>query len=136
MRGLRDEEHSLAIKNGLSSGGFLRYSESPEILVPQQASKTRKASHDQTIYADSIYVCNGLVTWLYCRWLRFLEIVKRPARSPKFVVLAKRWIVERTFAWVSRCRRLSKDYERLPAVSETWIHVSMIHRMLRHLRPL
>lgn len=96
----------------------------------------RKFPNMKTIYADSIYVCNGLVTWLYCRWLRFLEIVKRPAGSRGFVVLAKRWIVERTFAWVSRCRRLSKDYERLPAVSETWIHVSMIHRMLRHLRPL
>jgi putative transposase len=95
----------------------------------------RKFPHMETIYADSIYVCNGLVTWLYCRWLRFLEIVKRPAGSKGFVVVAKRWIVERTFAWLSRCRRLSKDYERSPAVSETWIHVSMIQHMLRHLRP-
>jgi putative transposase len=95
----------------------------------------RKFPAMKTIYADSIYVCNGLVNWLYCRWLRFLEIVKRPAGCRRFVVLAKRWIVERTFAWLSRCRRLSKDYERLPAVSETWIHISMIHRMLRRLRP-
>src|SRR5438128_1719068 len=48
----------------------------------------------KTIYADSIYVCNGLVTWLLCRWLRFLEIVKRPPGSKGFVVVAKRWIVE------------------------------------------
>lgn len=89
----------------------------------------------KTIYADSIYVCNGLVTWLYCRWLRLLEIVKRPAGSQGFVVVAKRWIVERTFAWLNRCRRLSKDYERSPEVSETWIHVSMIQHMLRHLEP-
>jgi transposase len=89
----------------------------------------------KTIYADSIYVCNGLERWMYCHWLRFLEIVKRPAGSRRFVVLAKRWIVERMFAWVSCCRRLSKDYERLPEVSETWIHIAMIHRMLRHLRP-
>ena len=87
------------------------------------------------VYADSIYVCNGLVTWLYCRWLRVLEIVKRPAGSKGFVLVAKRWIVERTFAWLSRCRRLSKDYERSPDVSEAWIHVSMIQHMLRHLRP-
>jgi putative transposase len=95
----------------------------------------RKFPRMKTIYADSIYVCNGLVTWLYCRWLRLLEIVKRPAGSNGFIVVAKRWIVERTFAWLSRCRRLSKDYERLPEVSETWIYVSMIHHMLRHLRP-
>ena len=89
----------------------------------------------KTVYADSIYICNGLVTWLYCRWLRFLEIVRRQAGSKGFVVVAKRWIVERTFAWLSRCRRLSKDYERSPEVSRTWIHVSMIQRMVRRLRP-
>lgn len=95
----------------------------------------RKFPRMKTIYADSIYVCNGLVTWVLSHWLRLLEIVKRPAGAKGFVLVAKRWIVERTFAWLSRCRRLSKDYERSPAVSETWIHVSMIHRMLRHLRP-
>jgi putative transposase len=89
----------------------------------------------KTIYADSIYVGNGLVSWLHCRWLRVLEIVKRPKGSQGFVLLKKRWIVERTFAWLSRCRRLSKDYERSPEVSETWIHVSMIQHMLRRLRP-
>jgi putative transposase len=94
-----------------------------------------KVPRMQKIYADSIYVCNGLVNWLLCRWLRVLEIVKRPAGSKGFVLVAKRWIVERTFAWLSRCRRLSKDYERSPAVCATWIHVSMIHRMLRRLRP-
>jgi len=95
----------------------------------------RKFPQMKTVYADSIYVCNGLVTWLYCRWLRFLEIVKRPAGSKGFVLVAKRWIVERTFAWLSRCRRLSKDYERSPDVSETWIYISMIQRMLRRLEP-
>lgn len=95
----------------------------------------RKFPHMKTIYADSIYVCDGLVGWLRCRWLRTLEIVKRPAGSKGFVLVAKRWIVERTFAWMSRCRRLSKDYERSPEVSETWIHVSMIQRMLRRLEP-
>jgi putative transposase len=90
----------------------------------------------KTIYADSIYVCNGLVTWLYCRWLRRLEIVKRPVGCKGFTVLAKRWIVERTFAWLSRCRRLSKDYERSLLVSEAWVRIAMIHHMVRRLRPL
>lgn len=90
----------------------------------------------KTVYADSIYVCNGLVTWLWCRWLRCLEIVKRPAGSKRFVVLTKRWIVERTFAWLSRCRRLSKDYERSLLVSEAWVQIAMIQHMVRRLRPL
>ena len=50
-----------------------------------------------------------------------------------FVSLPGRWIVERTFAWLGKCRRLSKDYEQLPAVSETWVYLSMIHLMLRRL---
>jgi putative transposase len=90
----------------------------------------------KTIYADSIYACKGLVNWLYCRWLRFLEIVKRPAGSQGFVVVAKRWIVERTFAWLSRCRRLSKDYERSIVVSETWVRIAMIQHMVRRLERL
>jgi putative transposase len=87
----------------------------------------------EVVYADGIYAYTGLVNWVYAHWLRLLEIVKRPQKT--FVVVAKRWIVERTFAWLSRCRRLSKDYERSPEVSESWIHVSMIQHMLRRLRP-
>jgi putative transposase len=87
----------------------------------------------EVVYADSIYAYTGLVNWVFAHWLRFLEIVKRPKN--KFVIVAKRWIVERTFAWLSRCRRLSKDYERSPEVSESWIHISMIQHMLRRLRP-
>jgi putative transposase len=60
-----------------------------------------------TIYADSIYACNGLVQWAYDYWLRLLEIVRRPKGSKGWVRLPKRWIVERTFAWLGRCRRLS-----------------------------
>lgn len=50
-----------------------------------------------------------------------------------FIVQAKRWIVERTFGWLNRFRRLSKDYEQSPAVSESFIYLSMIHLMLRRL---
>ena len=96
----------------------------------------RKFPRLKTVYADSIYVCNGLAKWLYCRWLRFLEIVKRPPGSQGFVVVAKRWIVERTFAWLSRCRRLSKDYGRSLLVSETGVRIAMIHHMVRRLRPM
>jgi transposase len=50
-----------------------------------------------------------------------------------FKVLPKRWIVERTFAWISRNRRLSKEYEYLPTASESWIYLSMIRLMLKRI---
>lgn len=61
-----------------------------------------------------------------------LEIVAR-SESGKFVVLPIRWIVERTFAWLGRSRRLSKDYEGLCETTETWILIAMIQLMTRRL---
>jgi transposase len=52
---------------------------------------------------------------------------------PGFRVLPRRWVVERTFAWQSQQRRLSKDYERLCATSEAWIYLTMIRLMVRRL---
>ena len=69
------------------------------------------------------------------RWYgRTLEIVKR-SDTHKFVVLPKRWIVERTFAWLGKYRRLSKDYESDPRSSETMIRLAMINLMLHRLQP-
>jgi putative transposase len=67
-----------------------------------------------------------------------LELVVRPADEPeeekkKFKVLKWRWIVERTFAWLGRYRRLSKDYEGSTESSESWIYIAMTHLMLRRL---
>ncbi len=64
-----------------------------------------------------------------------LEVVKKPADQNGFVPLPKRWIVERTLAWLSRCRRLVRDYERDAAFSEAWIALASIHRLLKHLAP-
>lgn len=63
-----------------------------------------------------------------------MEIVQRTAAG-KFVVLPKRWIVERTFAWFGRYRRLSKDYETLTQSSEAMILISMINLMVHRLSP-
>jgi putative transposase len=65
------------------------------------------------------------------RWI--VEIVLRPLEKKGFVQLPKRWVVERTFGWLNWCRRLSKDYERLPATSETFIYIAMIRIMVRRL---
>jgi len=61
-----------------------------------------------------------------------VTMVKRP-EIKGFLVVPKRWIVERTFGWMNRDRRLSKDYERTIERSETWIQLSFINRMARHL---
>ena len=59
-----------------------------------------------------------------------LEIVAKTSGAG-FVVLPKRWIVERTFAWLGRSRRLSKDYEELPETSQSLVWIAMIHLMIR-----
>jgi putative transposase len=64
-----------------------------------------------------------------------LEIVSRPPGEKGWVKLPYRWVVERTFAWLGRYRCHSKDYERLTESSEGMIHLSMIHLMLRRLKP-
>jgi len=86
------------------------------------------------IWADGGYR-GKLIAWVaaHCLWL--LEIVKRNDDMKGFVVLPRRWVVERTFAWLGRNRRLSKDYERRCESSEAWIYVSMVDLMLRRLRP-
>lgn len=72
-------------------------------------------------------------TWTLSRWL--LTIVKRNDDVKGFEVLPKRWIVERTFAWLGKYRRLSKDYETQVNSSETMIKIAMINLMLHRLKP-
>lgn len=88
----------------------------------------------KVVFADGGYA-GPLVAWVatFCRFT--LEIVRRAEGAKGFVLVKKRWIVERTLAWISRCRRLAKDYEYLPESSETMVYVAMIHLMLRRLRP-
>jgi putative transposase len=62
-------------------------------------------------------------------------VVSRPPGSKGFVKLPRRWVVERTFAWIGRYRRHSRDYEWYPETSESMIRISSIHRMLRLLKP-
>lgn len=107
----------------------------------------------EVIWADGAYL-GPLQTWVQqtCGWR--LEVVERPGgrggwmragqepptRLHGFQPLPRRWIVERTIAWIGRNRRMSKDYEFLPATSEAWVYLSMVRLMLKrltheHIRP-
>ena len=67
------------------------------------------------------------------RFTWVLDIVKRDPLVKGFKVLPKRWIVERTFGWLSHCRRLSKDYEGLTETGEAFVYTAMIRLMVRRL---
>src|SRR5512142_2578510 len=87
------------------------------------------------MYADSKYHNFALYQWVEenVRW--DLAIVRRPKGSEGWVRLPIRWTVERTFAWLGRCRRLSKDREKSVRSSESFIKLAMIQLMLHRLRP-
>jgi putative transposase len=87
------------------------------------------------IYADNKYHNFALYDWVQTHTKYRLEVVRRPSHVIGFVHLPKRWVVERTFAWLGRCRRLSKDYERLTETSEAMLKLSMIGLMVRRLAP-
>jgi putative transposase len=84
------------------------------------------------VWADGGYA-GKLVDWLkrWCNW--GLEIVRKLGDQVGFQILPKRWIVERTFAWLGRNRILSKEYERLTQTSESDVYVASIRLMLRRL---
>ena len=92
-----------------------------------------KMKRIQVIFADSAYGRKGLPVFVKQTLGYAIELVKRPQGAKGFVLLPKRWIVERTFAWIGRSRRHSKDYERNPETSEAMIYISMIHLMLKRL---
>jgi transposase len=105
----------------------------------------------QLIWGDSAYKCSGFPEWVKVELGCEVEIVAHPwsgqrgvwtpaggtqepsSRPSGFQVLPRRWVVERTFAWLSTWRRLAKDYELLPSSAESWIYLAMIRTMLRRL---
>jgi transposase len=90
----------------------------------------------EKVWADQKYRNHHLDGWLEVTEAEYLiEVVERPAGLKGFVLLHRRWVVERTFAWLGRYRRNSRDYERFTHSSEAMIKASSIHRMLRLLRP-
>jgi putative transposase len=86
------------------------------------------------IWADGGYA-GRLIDWCASTGPWVLQIVKRCDDVVGFTVLPRRWVVERTFAWLGKYRRLSKDYESLTQSSETMIQLAMINLMLHRLKP-
>ena len=82
-----------------------------------------------TVFADGGYT-GALIGWAKEMFGYTVEIVKRSDQK-SFQVLPKRWIVERTFAWLNWSRRLSKDYELRHTSAETMIHIAFAHQLLR-----
>lgn len=87
------------------------------------------------MWADANYRASALAEWIgaNARWV--LEVVAGRPGQTTFEVQKWRWIVERTFGWFGRYRRLSKDYEHSTESSEAWIYIAMIHRMSRFSLP-
>ena len=82
---------------------------------------------------DGGFTGDTFMMWVmdFCHWV--VQVVLRPQEHQGFVLLPKRWVVERTFGWLSWCRRLSRDHEGLPETSEMWIYIAMIRIMVRRL---
>jgi putative transposase len=87
----------------------------------------------RTMYADNKYHNYDLYDWMDDHVKYRMHIVRRPKDQEGFVKLPQRWVVERTFSWLGRSRRLHKDCEKLTATSEAMIKIAMIHLMLKRL---
>lgn len=85
------------------------------------------------IWVDGGYSGSPFLIWVMDAFRWVVQVVLRPEQAEGFVLLKKRWVVERTFGWLNWYRRLSKDYEYLPQSSEAMIYIAMIRLMLRRL---
>src|SRR5512142_1101869 len=105
----------------------------PEVLGRLTAEHRSRL---ELLWGDGQYHNHHLDGWMVETQAGYrIEVVSRPEGSVGFVKLPRRWVVERTFAWLGRYRRNSRDYERFSESSEAMIKVSSIHRMLRLLEP-
>jgi putative transposase len=106
--------------------------------APQVLGKLQPAQYPRLakLWADQKYHNRTLARWLTAQQVGYrIEVVARPVGAKGFVLLHRRWVVERTHAWIGRYRRNSRDYERRTESSEATVQVSMTQLMLRRLRP-
>jgi len=85
------------------------------------------------VFADGGYAGDKLKDALAGKGDWTVEIVRRSDTAKGFVVIARRWVVERTFAWLGRCRRLAKDFEATIESAAAWLYIAHIRRLTRRL---
>jgi putative transposase len=107
--------------------------EGAKLILALGHQMKNKFSRLVKIWVDGGYRGEGFMRWVMDVYGWILEVVLRSDKAKGFEILPRRWVVERTFGWFNWCRRLSKDYEVLPATSEAMIQVAMIRIMLRRL---
>jgi transposase len=95
--------------------------------------KKARLPHLVRVWVDGGYRGEDFMRFVMDTFRLALEVVLRSDTAKGFELLPRRWVVERTFGWWNWCRRLSKDYERLPSSSEAFIYIAMIRIMLRRL---
>jgi putative transposase len=94
---------------------------------------TQSISSLKKLWADGMYKKGGLIDWVHENLKIVLEVVEREPDQVGFKILPRRWVVERTFAWLGRYRRLSKDYEKCTQSSEGMVYIASIHTMLKRI---
>src|SRR5262245_25583946 len=103
--------------------------------APRVLAKLDRDSYPRLkrLWADNKYRNHALEGWMSEHGWYVIEVTSRPPKSGEFRVIKWRWVVERTFAWLGRCRIHSRDYERKTESSEAQVQISMIQLMLRRL---
>lgn len=96
-------------------------------------AEARRFARLTLLWADAGYFSANLIAWCKHTLGLALRIVARPPGQRGFRALPRRWVVERTFAWLGRYRRLGKDHEHNVASSEAFLYLAMTHLMVRRL---
>jgi len=133
------KRHIIVDKLGLLIVVLVTVASADDGTIAPEVLKQLTAEHQsrlKIILGDSKYRNHSLENWLVKTSAGYkIQVVSRPLGSTGFVEQPQRYVVERTFAWLGRYRRHSRDYERYTESSEAMVKVSSIHRMLRLLKP-
>ena len=114
------------------TAGNVQDRDGAKLLLEELAVQEQVTQRLKLIWADGGYR-GSLIVWIENLFGWKLEVVEKPQAPNGFQALPKRWLIERTFAWLVRQRRLARDYERLPQTSESFIYAAMIRLMVRRL---
>ncbi|PZG21844.1 IS5/IS1182 family transposase IS4811 [Nonomuraea aridisoli] len=133
------KRHIAVDTRGLLLNAIVTAADLPDRAVARDMLTRLRLLHPQItlVWADSAYG-GELVEWARTRLCLTLKIVSQPRDQPGFVVLPRRWIVERTLSWIMRARRNCRDYERLASHSEAflnWTAITLMTRRLTRKRP-